>query len=53
MDFIGLWIPLGLIVLGWVVGRIRERQHLVELDRREAAAASVTAGRVSRRTVSA
>ncbi len=42
MDFIGLWITLGLILLGWVVGRIRERQHLVELDQREAAAASVT-----------
>jgi uncharacterized protein YbjQ (UPF0145 family) len=41
MDFLGLWITLGLILLGYVLGRIRERQHLAELDRREAAAASI------------
>lgn len=41
MDFIGLWITLGLILLGFVVGRIRERQHLAALDQREAAVASV------------
>jgi uncharacterized protein YbjQ (UPF0145 family) len=42
MDFLGLWITLGLILMGFVVGRIRERQHLAELDRREAATASIT-----------
>lgn len=41
MEFLGLWITLGLILLGYVVGRIRERQHLADLDRRESDAASV------------
>ena len=39
---IGLAVTVGLIILGFVVGRIRENQHLAELDRREAAAASIT-----------
>jgi uncharacterized protein YbjQ (UPF0145 family) len=42
MEFLGLWITLGLILLGWVVGRIRERQHLAELDSREAATSAIT-----------
>ena len=41
MELLGLWITLGLILLGYVVGRIRERQHLTDLDQREAAVASV------------
>jgi uncharacterized protein YbjQ (UPF0145 family) len=42
VELIGLWFTLGLILLGFVVGRIREGRHLAELDRREAAAVSVT-----------
>lgn len=38
---IGLAITLGLIVLGFFVGRVLEGRHLAELDQREAAAASV------------
>lgn len=41
MELLGLWITLGLILLGFVVGRIRESRHLADLDRREAAVASV------------
>lgn len=37
-----LGITLGLILLGYIVGTARERRHLADLDRREAAAASVT-----------
>lgn len=39
--FIGLLIPVGLIALGFVVGGARERRHLADLDRREAAASSM------------
>jgi len=39
--FIGLALTLGLIALGFVVGRILEARHLAELDRREAATRSV------------
>lgn len=35
-------ITLGFILLGYFVGRSRERRHLEDLDRREAAAAGVT-----------
>ncbi len=38
---IWLAIPVGLIVLGYAVGSRRERRHLAELDRREAAASSI------------
>lgn len=38
---IGLAITLGLITLGYFVGRVLEKRHLAELDRREAATASV------------
>lgn len=38
---IGLAITLGLITLGYFVGRILENRHLAELDQREAATASV------------
>lgn len=38
---IGLAITLGLITLGYFVGRFLENRHLAELDRREAAAASI------------
>ena len=41
MELLGLWLTLGLILLGFAVGRLRERRHLSELDRREAAVASV------------
>ena len=37
-----LAITVGLLMLGFVVGRLRERRHLANLDRREAAAASTT-----------
>ncbi len=41
----GLLIPLaitvGLILLGYAVGSSRERSHLADLDRREAASSSV------------
>lgn len=37
-----LGITLGLILLGYIVGTARERSHLADLDRREAAAAAVT-----------
>jgi uncharacterized protein YbjQ (UPF0145 family) len=39
---LSLGITIGLIVLGYLVGTARERSHLADLDRREAAAASVT-----------
>jgi uncharacterized protein YbjQ (UPF0145 family) len=42
VELIGLWLTLGLILLGFVVGRFRERQHLEDLDRREAAVAAIT-----------
>lgn len=38
---IGLAFTLGLITLGYFVGRVLENRHLAELDRREAATASV------------
>lgn len=38
---IGLAITLGLLVLGFIVGRILEGRHLAELDQREAATASI------------
>lgn len=38
---IGLAITIGLIVLGYFVGRVLENRHLAELDRREAATASI------------
>lgn len=38
---IGLAMTLGLITLGYFVGRVLENRHLAELDRREAATASV------------
>ena len=42
----GAWVlslafTAGLILLGYLVGRVRERNHLADLDRREAAASSV------------
>ncbi|NNC91052.1 MAG: YbjQ family protein [Acidimicrobiia bacterium] len=37
-----LGITLGLILLGYFVGSSRERSHLNDLDRREAASSSVT-----------
>ncbi len=40
--FISLAVPIGLLLLGFLVGRFRERRHLAELDQREAAAAAVT-----------
>lgn len=39
---VALAITLGLIILGFVVGSMRERRHLAELDRREATMASIT-----------
>lgn len=39
---LSLLITGGLILLGYIVGTARERRHLADLDRREAAAASVT-----------
>jgi uncharacterized protein YbjQ (UPF0145 family) len=38
---IGLGFTLGLIALGYAVGRVLEGRHLAELDQREAAAASI------------
>ncbi len=38
---LALGITVGLIVLGYLVGRIRERRHLAQLDEREAAASSI------------
>ncbi len=38
---ISLSITIGLIVLGYVAGRILEHRHLADLQRREAAASSV------------
>ncbi len=34
---ISLFVTVGLVALGFGVGRVRERRHLAELDRREAA----------------
>jgi uncharacterized protein YbjQ (UPF0145 family) len=36
-----LVLTVGLIVLGYLVGRIRERRHLAALDRREAQTAAI------------
>lgn len=38
---LSLAVTAGFILLGFLVGRARERNHLADLDRREAAAASV------------
>ncbi len=38
---IGLGVTVGLILLGYFVGRAREGRHLSDLDRREAASSSV------------
>jgi uncharacterized protein YbjQ (UPF0145 family) len=39
---LSLAITAGLILLGYIVGTARERSHLTDLDRREAASSSVT-----------
>jgi uncharacterized protein YbjQ (UPF0145 family) len=38
---IGLSLTVGLILLGYFVGRVREAKHIADLDRREAEMASI------------
>lgn len=41
--FINLWLPVGLVLLGYGVGRVIERRHYAELRRREAELQQVVA----------
>ena len=34
-DLLSLWLPLGLIVVGLIAGRIAERAHMAKLSKRE------------------
>ncbi|MEL6338478.1 MAG: heavy metal-binding domain-containing protein [Myxococcota bacterium] len=35
MEFIGLWIVLGLLLIGYIAGRIAERRHYASIEVRE------------------